>query len=141
MRCWIFALVLLPPVVGLAQSSKNPSVLQDELRRFEAMMRRDTAELACWLSEELLYRHSNGLLEDRSAHLEAIASGALVYERIARDSAHVQRYGRTAIVQGVARVSGRLQQAPFDLRLAYLAVYRKRGGRWQLLRWQSTRLP
>ncbi|MCS7035748.1 MAG: nuclear transport factor 2 family protein [Saprospiraceae bacterium] len=141
MRRWIFALLLLTPFAGSAQSSKNPSVLQDELRRFDAMTRRDTAELSRWLSEDLIYRHSNGLLEDKRSHLEAIASGALVYEHMVRDSAQAQRYGRTALVNGVVRVRGRLQQAPFDVRLSYLAVYRKKGARWRLVRWQSTRLP
>ncbi len=141
MRCWMLSLLLLTPFAGSAQSSKNAAVLQDELRRFDAMTRRDTVELSRWLSEDLLYRHSNGLLEDKRKHLEAIASGALVYERMTRDSAQVQRYGRTAIVNGIAHVQGRLQQIPFEVRLSYLAVYRKKGVRWQLLRWQSTRLP
>ncbi len=134
-------LLLLTPFIGSAQSSKNAAVLRDELQRFDAMTRRDTAALRKWLSDDLIYRHSNGLLEDRRSHLEAIASGVLVYEHIARDSAQVHRYGRTAIVNGIARVRGRLQQTPFEVRLSYLAIYRKKGGRWQLLRWQSTRLP
>jgi hypothetical protein len=138
MRCWILLLLLLTPFIGSAQSSKNAAVLQDELQRFDAMMRRDTAELKRWLSEDLIYRHSNGLLEDMHSHLDAIASGTLVYEYIMRDSAHVQRYGRTAIVNGIARVRGRLQQTPFEVRLSYLAVYRKKGGRWRLLRWQGS---
>ncbi len=141
MRCWIFALLLLTPFAGSTQSSKNLAVLQDELQRFEAMTRRDTAALAQWLSEELVYRHSNGLLEDKRRHLEAIASGALVYEHIARDSAQVHRYRRMAVVNGIVRVRGQWQQVPFEVQLSYLAVYRKKGARWQLLRWQSTRLP
>ncbi|MCS6930055.1 MAG: nuclear transport factor 2 family protein [Saprospiraceae bacterium] len=141
MKYKIIVLLLLFPLCSRGQSSKNLSVLQDELRRFDAMIRRDTAALALWLSEELVYRHSNGLLEDKRRHLEAIASGALVYEQLVRDSAQVRCYGRTALVNGIARVRGCLQQTPFDLRLSYLAVYRKRSGRWQLIRWQSTRLP
>ncbi len=141
MRCWILLLLLLTPFAGSAQSSKNAAVLQDELQRFDAMMRRDTVELKRWLSDDLIYRHSNGLLEDKQGHLKAIASGTLVYEHMTRDSAQVQCYGRTAIINGIARVRGRLQHTPFEVRLSYLAVYRKKGGRWQLLRWQSTRLP
>lgn len=142
MRYVVFAF-LLPflPFVGLTQSSKNQSILRDEDRRFQAMMYRDTVALSSWLSDNLLYRHSNGLLEDKQRHLQAIAAGTLVYERIERDSAHVERYGRMAMVNGVARVAGRLEQAPFQVRLSYLAVYRKKGARWQLIRWQSTRLP
>lgn len=141
MRCWILLLLLLTPFAGSAQSSKNAAVLQDELQRFDAMMRRDTVELKRWLSDDLIYRHSNGLLEDKQGHLKAIASGTLVYEHMTRDSVQVQCYGRTAIINGIARVRGRLQHTPFEVRLSYLAVYRKKGGRWQLLRWQSTRLP
>jgi len=128
------------PSIALSQSSQNHVVLQDEERRFAAMVRRDTTELSKWLSDDLVYRHSNGLLEDKRSHMRAIAAGVLHYERIERDSAYVQRFGRLALVNGVVRVSGQLEQRPFAVRLAYLAAYRKSRGRWQLLRWQSTRL-
>ncbi len=143
MRYGVFAFLSLffLPFVGRTQSSKNQSILHHEDSRFQAMMRRDTAALSSWLSDNLLYRHSNGLLEDKQRHLQAIATETLVYERIERDSVHVERWGRMAIVNGVVRVAGRLEQAPFEVRLSYLAVYRKKGGRWQLIRWQSTRLP
>ncbi len=141
-KAFAFLLALMwPPFAGLAQSSKNRSVLYAEQQRFEAMVRRDTVALSKWLSDELIYRHSNGLFEDKQAHLTAIASGALIYEHIARDSVQVRCHGRTALVNGVAHVRGRLNERPFEVRLAYLAVYRKKGARWQLTRWQSTRLP
>ncbi len=141
MRYRLCVLLVLTSLCSTAQRSQNCSILRDEERRFEAMMRRDTAALARWLSADLSYRHSNGLLEDKAAHLQAIASGALIYERILRDSAQVVRYGRTAVVSGVARVAGALRATPFEVRLSYLAVYRKKRGCWQLTRWQSTRLP
>lgn len=122
-----------------AQSKATSKVLAAEQQRFEAMMRADTQTLRAFLSETLVYVHSNALVEDKSAHLSAIASKKLVYENMERVSAEVQIYGKTALVNGVLNVKGILNGNAFEIRLLYLAVYRKKHGNWQLIRWQSTR--
>ncbi|MCW5923776.1 MAG: nuclear transport factor 2 family protein [Saprospiraceae bacterium] len=126
----------------LAQPKKGEQyILDTELRRFEAMTRKDTALLRPMLADELIYMHSNALTERKSEHLEAIASGRIVYEKMTREQARVRRYGKTAIVNGVAQVRGMLNQNSFELRLGYTAVYRKKRGAWRLVNWQSTRIP
>jgi len=127
-------------VPAAAQSKANQEVLDTELRRFEAMERRDTMLLRDLLADDLYYLHSNALHENKAAHIGAIASGRIVYEKMAREQAAVRRYGRTAIVNGIVRVSGKLNQNAFEIRLAYSAVYRKKCGKWRLANWQSTRL-
>jgi len=123
-----------------AQTSKAQKVLAVEALRFEAMTRADTAALRPMLAEELVYVHSNALQENKSEHLSAIASRKLVYEKMDREKASVRFYGKTALVNGVVVVRGILKGNPFEIRLLYLAVYRKKRDSWMLINWQSTKL-
>lgn len=105
------------------------------------MTRADTTALSPMLSGKLHYVHSNALRENKTEHLEAISTKKLVYQNMERESASVRHYGRTAIVNGVVRVTGKLSGNAFEVRLLYMAVYRKKRGQWRLLNWQSTRIP
>jgi len=123
-----------------AQNSKAKAVLAAESARFEAMTRADTAALKPMLSEELWYVHSNAITETKQVHLNAIASQKLVYEKMDRESVSVRTYGKTALVNGKLAVRGKLNGNPFELRLLYTAVYRKKHRIWQLVNWQSTKV-
>lgn len=133
--CFIFLFYTLD-----AQSRKARSVLLAELSRFEAMTHADTAALKPLLADDLWYVHSNALTETKKVHLNAIASRKLVYEKMERESASVRTYGKTALVNGKLLVRGKLNGNPFELRLFYSAVYRKKHRFWQLVNWQSTKV-
>lgn len=136
----IITLWLLLPLIASAQATSS-HVLTDESRRFAAMTARDTAALRRLLHKDLIYIHSNALTEDKSEHITAIAAGRLVYQKMEPRNTRVRRYGKTALTNGTLQVKGLLNGTPFELNLAYTAVYRKKRGIWQLLNWQSTRIP
>jgi hypothetical protein len=141
MRYLLLLLFLLP--FGLtAQTKTEREILDTELRRFEAMTRRDTILLQKLLSDDLFYIHSNALIENKLTHITAIATGKLVYEKMTRESVAIRRYGKkTALTNGILAVSGIINNTAFQLRLQYTAVYRKNKKTWQLANWQSTRIP
>ncbi|TNE62285.1 MAG: nuclear transport factor 2 family protein [Bacteroidetes bacterium] len=124
-----------------AQSQAEQVLLDTELARFSAMVKRDTGTLNPYLHDQLYYLHSNGLTESKQEHLSAIASGKIVYQSMQRDSVVlVRRFGRTALVNSQVAVNGLFQKKAFSILLRYTAVYRKQKGRWRLLNWQSTRV-
>lgn len=137
----LILLLLCSSAALLAQSKSEQGVLTTETVRFEAMMRFDTAALRPMLAEDLLYIHSNALEEDKTAHLNAISSRKIVYADMQREQSKVYLYGKTALVTGILHVGGTYKDTPFDVRLRYTAVYRKKRGKWLLLHWQSTKLP
>jgi hypothetical protein len=104
------------------------------------MTRADTTTLRLLLADELIYIHSNALKENKQEHLAAIASKKLVYEKMERELATVRFYGKTALVNGIIKVRGILNKNTFEVRLQYLAVYRKKRGVWQMVNWQSTKV-
>lgn len=139
MRYLLIILLLHNFLPGFSQTDKN--ILSVELQRFEAMTRQDTATLKNLLSDDLIYIHSNSMRETKSAHIAAIVSGNLVYQKMNREKVEVRRYGKIALTNGTLQVQGFLNNAPFELRLMYTAVYKKHKKYWQLLNWQSTRIP
>ena len=140
MRSILFPLLFLP-LFALAQSKTEQKILYTELRRFEAMERKDTSALHDLLAGDLVYIHSNTLTENKKEHISNIATGHLISEKMTREQAKVRRYGKTALTNGTVQVRGILNQKTFEIRLAYTAVYRKKGGVWRLVNWQSTRVP
>ncbi len=140
MKPLLALLLFVLPQIAFAQSKADQSVLDAEQRRFEAMTRKDTAALRDMLSDDLVYIHSNALTENKKEHLSSIASGRMVYEMMIREQARVRRYGKTALTNGIVNVKGTVKGTTFELRLAYTAVYRKKGGKWLLANWQSTRM-
>lgn len=112
-----------------------------ESRRWGAMMRRDTAALGVALAEALTYTHSNGMVESKATHLDAIGSGRTVYDSIVPRGMTYRQAGATILGNGLVKSKGSLAGTAFDLVLRVTTVHVRRAGRWQLEAWQSTRLP
>ncbi|MBL7806815.1 MAG: nuclear transport factor 2 family protein [Saprospiraceae bacterium] len=125
----------------LGQTKIQNAVLDAELQRFNAMVHMDTTRLSPMLSADLIYVHSNALVESKTDHLQAIASQKLIYLSMNREKASVRLYGKTALVNGTVAVKGVLNGNDFAIRLLYSAIYRRKQGDWLLLNWQSTRIP
>lgn len=125
----------------LAQTAAEKKVVDSEALRFSLMTQRDTANLKNFLADDLLYVHSNGLTETKEEHLRAIGSGKITYLSMERmPGLRVRIYGKWAITNGDVKANGTVNGAPFDIRLKYTAVYKKKKNYWQLLSWQSARL-
>lgn len=137
----LLLLLLALPFFATAQSGVDQQILDTEQRRFDTMVRKDTAALRDLLSDDLVYIHSNTMTESKSAHLASIGSGKIVYEKMTREQAKVRRYGKTALSNGVVQVKVSLDGKPVELRLMYTATYLKKRGAWRLVNWQSTRIP
>ena len=123
------------------QANPAESVEQVERRRFAAMVAQDIAALEPMLAKELTYGHSNGEFQDKAQFLDTIRNGRLRYEAIGVQELAVRTYEKLAIVTGRILISGRAGDQPVMLNLRYTDVYVNRDGRWQLVAWQSTRLP
>ena len=106
------------------------------------MVRADTAALHLLLATDLTYTHTTGEKQDRTAFLRSLGGGELRYKSIAPSERGVRFVGAdAAVVVGRSRmqVESAGQLRAFSIR--YLAVYQRADGAWQLVAWQSTRLP
>ncbi len=116
-------------------------IMQCDDRRFKAMVRGDVTALRMTLSDHLTYTHTSGVHDTKAQFLGSLTLGQLSYKSIIPEARSVHVYGGTGIVTGTARmeITARGQDARFRIR--YLAVYVQAQARWQLVAWQSTRVP
>jgi uncharacterized protein (TIGR02246 family) len=111
--------------------------------RVAAILAADAGRLDAIFSDDLTYTHSNGKTDSKKSYTATLLSHSTVYTRyeyqertflvaspdIVIEKAHV------LITSGTAEK----QSPPNDLRI--MSVWRKEGGKWRFLAWQSAKLP
>jgi len=122
-------------------SAATPDVQRLESQRFDAMVRGDTAALDGLLADDLVYTHSSGKVDSKASLIDDIKAGRLRYKVIRPEDPRLGVYGDTAVATGQAAVEVNNRGQELNMKLRYIDVWVKRGGRWQMVAWQSTRLP
>ena len=126
---------------ALASQNDLKEIEALERARFKAQIAMDIKTLRPMLADDLYYCHSTGVCQNKEEFIGFVTSGTNKY--LAMDVI----YMKPRLVDGAMVVSGKL-----DIRVVtngqeqhfqgiYTDVYAKRDGRWQLVTWQSTRLP
>ncbi len=143
MKTLTLVLAALVTFVGMAhaQSPAAAEVEAAERRRFELMTSRDYKGLAGVLADDLVYTHSSAAVDDKAAYLESLTSGRVTYKTIAPRDLKVRVYGDTAIINGVADMTVDANGEALVNTLRFTDVWVKRSGTWQMVAWQSTRIP
>ncbi|MBL7792034.1 MAG: nuclear transport factor 2 family protein [Saprospiraceae bacterium] len=133
-----FLLLFFNVQLLVAQSTISDS----EDMRFNAQVKKDTVLLRRILSDDLVYIHSNALVETKSDFLHSISTGNITYNSMQPEPGRaIRNYGKTGISNGIVQVKGLIQGKPFEVRLRYTAVYVKQKKTWRLVSWQSTKIP
>jgi len=110
--------------------------------RISAQISQDTTALHRLLAHDLVYIHSNALVETKTDFIRSVGGGSIRYLAMEKtETGPIRRWGKTAAAIGIVDVRGLYQGKEFEMRLRYTSVYRKIKGIWQLSSWQSTRLP
>jgi hypothetical protein len=127
---------------GQAGGAKTESeIRQLESRRFQAMLKVDAEELNRLLADDLTYTHSSGAVATKSQLIDSLKSGERKYQAIEPEDLKVRLYGSTAVVTGRARLKTVSKGQESDFRVQFTDVYAKKNGHWQMVAWQSSRLP
>jgi hypothetical protein len=116
-------------------------VLGMQRRRADAMVRQDLDELARVLADELSYTHSDGRRDTKASLLDLVAGAAHRYLGVDYLHQDAAACGDAVVVRGTARMhmlkdpGGRQ-----DYDVIFLDVWIRRGGGWQTVAWQATRV-
>jgi hypothetical protein len=116
-------------------------VLAAERARIGLAVKADTAALEKMLGDDLTYGHSDGRVDTKAQFLDALKSGDLKYESMEHANPTVRVFGNTAVITGLSNVKVKSRGQDLNLRLRFTCVWVKRDARWQMVAWQSTRLP
>ena len=134
-------LAVLGPVLSAADKPETV-VARLDAERFQAMQKADVLSLERLLAPDLSYTHSSGKVDTKASFVEAVKSGGLHYVSIeAPEDVTVRSYGETAIVTGQSRMTVVNAGQEMRVHLRFTDVWVRRDGGWQMVAWQSTKLP
>jgi ketosteroid isomerase-like protein len=121
--------------------SEAEAVKAAELRRFEVTTGKDYKALATLLGDDLVYTHSSAAVDSKASYLESLTSGRVTYKVIKPTDLQVRVFGDLAIIHGVAAMNVDANGQALVNTLRFTDVWARRDGRWQMIAWQSTRMP
>ncbi|UHG89856.1 nuclear transport factor 2 family protein [Spirosoma oryzicola] len=124
-----------------AQSADEKAVLDAEKQRFDAQVSKNYAVLEKVLSNDLVYTHSHGGSDTKQSYIQSIRDGKSKYDAIDMEEHKVRIYGNTAVINGVCMVKAVSNGETINTHLRYTDVYVRNGKQWQMVAWQSLKLP
>jgi len=110
-------------------------------QRMNAMAQKDIATLNTLLSDELVYTHSSARLDTKQSLIGAMESGATLYTAVEPSDVKAADFGNVVVLTGSARIHVTSQGRPNAFSVRFTDVYAEKNGQWQMVAWQSTRIP
>ena len=116
-------------------------VIDLDKKRMTAMAQKDITALKTLLSDDLIYTHSTARLDTKQSLIGNMESGSTVYTAVEPTDVKAQDLGDAVVLTGSCRISVMSQGRPNSFSVRFTDVYANKGGQWQMVTWQSTRLP
>ena len=115
-------------------------IIELDRKRMTAMAEQDVATLTELLADDLIYTHSSARLDTKQSLIGNMQSGSTVYQAVEPSDVKAQDLGSAVVLTGVARIRVTSGGKPNAFAVRFTDVYANRGGKWQMVTWQSTRL-
>ena len=122
-------------------ASNAQMIIELDKKRMDATGQKDIAVLNELLADDLIYTHSSARQDTKQSLIGAMQSGQTVYTAVVPSEVKAQDCGNAVVLTGVARISVVSNGKPNSFGVRFTDVYANRGGRWQMVVWQSTKLP
>jgi len=125
----------------LTEKSTMDEIIELENQRIAAMIAGDEATLDAVLADDLIYTHSTARVETKAEFIGNVTSGRTRYVSLERDDVNIRDYGDTAVVTGHAKLHVMANDRDLKFQVRFLDVYCRLNGSWQMVAWQSTKIP
>jgi len=122
-------------------SDNGQKIIDLDRKRMNAMAQKDIATLNSLLSDDLVYTHSTARLDTKKSLIEAMESGRTVYTGVEPSDVKAQDLGTAVVLTGIARIHVMSNGKPNNFGVRFTDVHVNKGDEWQMVTWQSTRLP
>lgn len=116
-------------------------VIALDAQRMTAMSQGDVGTLNALIADELVYTHSSARLDTKKSLIENMQTGKTVYTAVVPSNVRAQDYGDTVVLTGVARISVNSGGNAMNFGVRFTDIWANKGGNWQMVAWQSTKLP
>jgi len=140
LRPLLFA-ALVAATARAADSASVAAARQADQVRIAAMVAGDAAALGALLSDELRFVHSDGRIESKADYVKNLLAGDTQYADARSTVLETQQPAgdNLVILIGAQEMRKRLGPTWSEVKLRYLAVWRREGAAWRLVTWQSMR--
>ncbi|MFL6464831.1 MAG: nuclear transport factor 2 family protein [Bryobacteraceae bacterium] len=116
------------------------SIIQIEQEMLASLLKGDASAYERYLADTCRLTDPDGMVMDKARLLSDIKSGDLKFESSKLDDMRVQVYGDTAVATYGSTDKGSYKGKEISGRFRWTDVFVKRGGRWQTVAGQGTRL-
>ena len=122
-------------------AGNGQKIIEIDRQRMEAMAKKDLAKLNELIGDDLVYTHSSARLDTKQSLIGNMESGSTVYTSVVPSDVKAQDLGDTVVLTGSCKISVMSGGKPNSFGVRFTDVYANKGGQWQMVTWQSTRLP
>jgi ketosteroid isomerase-like protein len=147
MKVLRFAAVVAPAlllVAGLANASNAklpPDLAKAAADYDQAQIHSDRAGLEKALADDWVLANSAGKTQTKQDFItESVAPGSSVEPYTVQDET-IRVWGDGATLAGLVDYKGKSEGKPFQVRIRFVDVWRKKDGRWQVVYTQAARVP
>ena len=116
-------------------------IIDLDRKRMQAMARKDIATIDELIAEDLIYAHSTARLDTKKSLMDNMLSGKTVYTSCEPSKVVAQDFGDTVVLTGECQIKVSVDGKPNEFGVRFTDVYALRHGKWQMVTWQSTKLP
>jgi len=116
------------------------TIIELDRKRMQAMAAQDIATLNDLIADDLVYTHSSARIDTKQSLIGNMQSGSTVYNAVEPSDVKAQDLGSAVVLTGIARIRVTSGGNPNAFAVRFTDVYANRGGKWQMVTWQSTRL-
>jgi len=116
-------------------------IIDLDKKRMQAMAQRDLATLRNLIADDLVYTHSSARIDTKQSLIGNMESGSTVYSAVEPSEVKAQDLGDAVVLTGKARIGVNSGGNAMSFTVRFTDVYARRGGQWQMVTWQSTRVP
>lgn len=131
-------------IISLSATSQEANqekyLLDLSRRKFDWMVAKQLDSLSQLLDKNMLYIHSNGLIQKKEEMLESFKAGSLLLDSVSVTDAAIRMFGATAIITGKGNFFGSMRGTPFQSTLLYTEVYVNENQRWKLVSRHANKL-
>ncbi|MEI7036823.1 nuclear transport factor 2 family protein [Fulvimonas yonginensis] len=138
----LFALAVAFHAHATAPHRMLPPALAKAVAAFDrAQMQGDGAALARLLADDYVLFNSRARVEDKAAFIRDYTAPGFSMEPFTIEDEVVRHWPGGAVLGGVVTLEGTREGKPYKVRLRFADIWAERGGRWQVIFTEATRVP
>ena len=135
------ALLVVFAILGWARAQSVEEQLKKlETDRAAAVVKGDADAVAKQTSDDYTLININGQISGKAQTMDAIKSGQIKLTQDDLSDMKVHVYGNTAVVTGKADVKGVVSGKEMSGPVAFTRVWVKKGGKWESVAFQQTKV-